>query len=88
MKKNLEFPILAYLRAVIVPILSVTLAALPVPILLHFTIHGFWNNLIVVGIVTFALTMADVYFVGMNTHEKLMARNMILNKIPFLRYKD
>ena len=88
MKRKLNFPLLPYIKAVILPIVSVTLVALPVPMLLYYTIHGFWQNLIIVGIITFAMTMADVYFVGMNTHEKLMARNMILKKIPFLRYKN
>lgn len=88
MKRKLNFPLLPYIKAVILPIVSVTLVALPVPMLLYYTIHGFWQNLIIVGVITFALTMADVYFVGMNTHEKLMARNMILKKIPFLRYKN
>ncbi len=85
MKKKLNFPLLPYIKAVIMPIVSVTLVALPIPILLYYTIHGFWQNMIIVGIITFALTVVDVYFVGMNTHEKLIARNMILKKIPFLK---
>ena len=85
MKKKLNFPLLPYIKAVIMPIVSVTLVALPIPILLYYTIHGFWQNMIIVGIITFALTVVDVYFVGMNTHEKLIVRNMILKKIPFLK---
>ena len=85
MKKKLNFPLLPYIKAVIMPIVSVTLVALPIPILLYYTIHGFWQNMIIVGIITFTLTVVDVYFVGMNTHEKLIARNMILKKIPFLK---
>lgn len=87
MKKKLNFPLLPYIRAVILPIISVTLVALPVPMLLFYIIHGFWPNLIILGSVTFALTIFDVYFVGMNTHEKQMARNMILKKIPILKSK-
>lgn len=87
MKRMLKFPLLSYLKAVIVPILIVTFAAIPIPLILFYTIHGFWQNMIIVGIATFALTILDVYFVGMNTHEKLLARNMILKKIPFLKCK-
>lgn len=83
----LKFPLLSYLKAVIVPILIVTFAAIPIPLILFYTIHGFWQNMIIVGIATFALTIVDVYFVGMNTHEKQLARNMILKKIPFLKCK-
>lgn len=87
MKKKLNFPLLSYLKAVIAPILSVTFVAIPIPLILNYMIHGFWQNMIIVGIATFALTILDVYFVGMNTHEKLLARNMILKKIPFLKCK-
>ncbi|MGO5016647.1 lipopolysaccharide biosynthesis protein [Segatella copri] len=87
MKKNLNFPLLSYLKAVIAPILSVTFVAIPIPLILNYMIHGFWQNMIIVGIATFALTILDVYFVGMNTHEKLLARNMILKKIPFFKCK-
>lgn len=87
MKKKLNFPLLSYLKAVITPILSVTFVAIPIPLILNYMIHGFWQNMIIVGIATFALTILDVYFVGMNTHEKLLVRNMILKKIPFLKCK-
>lgn len=87
MKKKLNFPLLSYLKAVIAPILSVTFVAIPIPLILNYMIHGFWQNMIIVGIATFALTILDVYFVGMNTHEKLLVRNMILKKIPFLKCK-
>ena len=87
MQKKLNFPLLSYLKAVIAPILSVTFVAIPIPLILNYMIHGFWQNMIIVGIATFALTILDVYFVGMNTHEKLLARNMILKKIPFLKCK-
>lgn len=87
MKKMLNFPLLSYLKAVIAPILSVTFVAIPIPLILNYMIHGFWQNMIIVGIATLALTILDVYFVGMNTHEKLLARNMILKKIPFLKCK-
>lgn len=87
MKKKLNFPLLTYLKAVIVPILSVTFVAIPIPLILFYMIHGFWQNLIIVGIATFVSTIVDVYFVGMNTHEKQLARNMILKKIPFFKCK-
>ena len=87
MKHKLDFPLFPYLRNVIFPILWVTLVALPLPILLHFAIVGFWQNLIIVGGVTFLVTMLDVYYIGMNSHEKEMARNMVFKKIPILKNK-
>lgn len=85
MKQKLDFPLLPYFRNVLVPILAVTLVALPVPIILHYTINGFWANLIVVGFATLFATMVDIYFVGMNVREREMARQMIFSKIPLLK---
>ena len=82
MKRKMDFPLLPYLRNVLVPIIIVTLIALPIPIVLNYIVHGFWANLLIVGIVTLTVTMFDVYFVGMTAHEKEMARNMIFNNSP------
>lgn len=78
MKKKLYFPLFPYIRFVIAPILFVTVVALPVPFILHYIISGFWMNLIAVGLATMLITIIDVYFIGMNIHEKEMVRNMIL----------
>lgn len=85
MKKKLDFPLLPYLRKVIVPILLVTIVALPIPIILYYIVPGYWTNLIMVGLVTLFVTILDVYFIGMNAHEKEMVRNTILKKIPLLK---
>lgn len=85
MKKNLDFPLLPYFRNVIVPIFFVTIAALPIPIILHYCVSGFWQNLIVVGFSTLTVTILDVYFIGMNAHEKETVRNMIFKKITLLK---
>lgn len=87
MNVKMNFPLIAYLQKVILPIFTVTLVVLPVPILLYYTIHGFWQNLIIVGLGTFTTTVLVIYFVGMNIHERNMARNMLLKKIPFLKSK-
>lgn len=70
MKKKLDFPLFLYFKKVMLPISNVTLLALPIPILLYYTIHGFWQNLIIVGIVTFIVTILDIYYIGMNIQEK------------------
>ena len=81
MNQKLDFPLLPYVQKVVLPIACVTIFALPIPIFLYYSIHGFWPNLIVVGGVTLCLTMADVYFVGMNRHEKEMVCNVVMKKI-------
>ena len=85
MQKKLDFSLLPYFRNVLVPILAVTIVALPIPVILNYIVDGFWTNLLVVGFTTLIVTMFDVYFVGMNSHEKEMARNMIFKKIPILK---
>ena len=85
MKKKLEFPLLPYLRNVIVPVLLVTIVALPVPGILYYFIDGFWQKLFVIGFTTLIITMLDVYFVGMNLREKELVKTMIINKVPLFK---
>lgn len=85
MKQRLQFPISQYIRNVIIPILIVTIASLPVPLILYNQIDNFWLNMFVVGFATFFVAILAVYFIGMNTHEKELVRNMLLNKIPVLK---
>ena len=87
MKKRLDFPLLPYLSKVIVPIVLVTILALPIPLALSHFITDFWQNMIIVGVVTFAITVLDVYFVGMNAHEKAMFKTTIKNKIPLFKHR-
>ena len=85
MKQRLQFPISQYIRNVIIPILIVTIASLPVPLILYNQIDNFWLNMFVVGFATFFVAILAVYFMGMNTHEKELVRNMLLKKIPVLK---
>ena len=85
MKQRLQFPISQYIRNVIIPILIVTIASLPVPLILYNQIDNFWLNMFVVGFATFFVAILAVYFIGMNTHEKELVRNMLLKKIPVLK---
>lgn len=84
MKNKLDFPLMPYFQKVILPIIYVTLLALPIPIVLAGLIHGFWMNLFVVGIVTLVVTMLDVYFVGLSMQERKMLTGFVLKKIPIL----
>ena len=85
MKQRLQFPISKYIRNVIIPILIVTIASLPVPLILYNQIDNFWLNMFVVGFATFFVAILAVYFIGMNTHEKELVRNMLLKKIPVFK---
>ena len=85
MKQRLQFPISQYIRNVIIPILIVTIASLPVPLILYNQIDNFWLNMFVVGFATFFVAILAVYFIGMNTHEKELVRNMLLKKIPVFK---
>lgn len=87
MKRKLDFPLFPYVQKVMLPILIVTMIALPVPIFLNYLIIGFWENLIVVGLATLIVTVLDVYYVGMNVNERAMVQNVIIKKIPILKKK-
>ena len=81
MKRKMDFPLLLYVRQVIMPIVLVSVIALPVPISLQLLIQGFWPNLIVVGLSTFFVMILDVYFVGMDKYEKKLIHKVVLRKI-------
>ena len=85
MKRKLDFPLSAYIRQTLFPIVGVTVLSLPIPFILSNVIEGFWPNLITVGLVTLLMTMSIIYFVGMNTSERLLVKNMLLKKIPILK---
>ena len=86
-KHKLDFPLLPYVRQVIIPIITVTVVALLVPIILNYWIYVFWNNMIVVGFVTVIVTLIDVYSIGMNVHEKELVRGVIRKKLSTFKQK-
>lgn len=83
MYKELAFPLHSYIRTVLAPILIVTIVALPVPIFFNCLITSFWLNLIGVALVSFTVTILDIYYIGLNAKERIKVRSLILQKIPF-----
>ena len=80
-KRNMGFPLLSYTSKVLLPIAFVTILAMPVPTILCLTVSGFWAKLIIVVFAGLIVTALDVYYVGMNRHERQMALQMISGKL-------
>ncbi len=80
MKRNLGFPLAEYAKKVLLPIIAVTVIAIPVPVLLSTYVQGIWETLIIVGGISLTVTMIDVYFIGINKDERLLLTKMVKNK--------
>ena len=53
------------------------------PIFFNCLITSFWLNLIGVALVSFTVTILDIYYIGLNAKERIKVRSLILQKIPF-----
>lgn len=78
------FPIMRFVKEVVLPILMVTFLSFLVPYLIytHMT-HGMVKSVVVV-LSCLAWSVPIVYFVGMNAHERTVVKgkfNVVLNKI-------
>ena len=84
-KKFMEFPLSDYVQKVILKIFFVTLVAMPIPLTVKFLLHGFWLNLAAVLVISFFVSVLDIYFIGLSSSEKKMLNSVIIKKIPFLK---
>lgn len=80
-KNYLEFPLGEYIKKVILPIVYVTIFALPVPVFISHIVTGFWNNLIMVGITSCITTIIVICFVGMNGDERTTVKRLVFRKL-------
>ena len=88
LKRSYKFPLFHYFKEVMIPVVLVTLLALPVPIFLRQVINGFWLNFLTVGLVSLAVTIMIVYYVGMTHKERTFVVQMISSKLPFIKHKS
>lgn len=85
--RTMRFPLSAYTKTVLLPILYVTAIAIPIPLVLNHYVLGFWQNLLVVATAAVLVTSLDVYYIGMNTNEREIAKSMVWKKLPFKKNK-
>ena len=86
-KYSLEIKIKSSIRNVFIPVITVTLLSLPIPLLLRTYIPGFWVNLLVVVFVSFGVTAALIMSVGLSSTERTAIIGILSKKLPFLKKK-
>ena len=79
--KSMAFPLLLFVKKVLIPILYVTILSLPVPLALNLYVKGFWLNLITVIIVSLIVSILVVYMVGLNKNERKFALEILEKRI-------
>ena len=80
-KYNIGFPLSQYVRQVIMPILKVTIMALPIPMLIYKFSSILGINFILIGLISFVVTLITTYFLGLDKQEKDLINNFIRRKI-------
>ena len=75
------FPLLSYVRNVLLPVSIVTILALPVPFILNTMIEGFWTNIIAVVTVSLLSTATVAYLIGMDAKEKTFIIEVVASKL-------
>lgn len=85
-KYTQNFPIVSFLKKVIIPITLVVVLSTPIPSILNHCITAFWWNLGSVGISSLVITIIAVIFVGMNGKERKIILSAVGRRIPFLKH--
>lgn len=79
LKPLIKISITKFIKEVIIPSFNVGLAALFIPVFVHFYLKQGFIRLFSVSIVAFICTAISIYFIGINANEKLFLRNRFNN---------
>lgn len=86
-KKLYGLPLRKYMLQVWSCVYIVTLIVVPVPYYLSCLMESSWQRLLATTGSFMVIFFPVTYFVGLNLTERNMVRQMLLNKIPFLKKK-
>lgn len=81
MRKYLEFPVVSFIKKVIIPILSVIVISAPVPILISVVMGSDIASFVIVLIVAIVISGITIYKVGLSFDERSFIKNILYNKI-------
>ena len=76
MKRLIQLDVKKYVKTVVLPIGMVSLFSVPIPIYLSFSYEDGWLKFIVLSIVSLLLSILIVYYMGLDSEEKLMLKKM------------
>lgn len=86
LKKQLAFPIISYIRKTIIPIIKVTILALPIPLLVFYFTHLNTFTTLTINIITSFLSgLLCIYSIGISQSEKEQIISLIIKKINTIK---
>ena len=84
-QRKFGFPITAYLKQTVVPIFKVIIISTPIPLIIArlFPINNSVYGLLI-SFLAFFVIVPTIMFVGLNTNERILLKEMVGKKIPFI----
>ena len=80
MKRKYSFPLVDFIKKVIVPIVKVTFCSISIPLIIYCLIDNLYNKIWIVGIISIITTSVTIYLIGLNESEKELIKEFT-NKI-------
>lgn len=78
------FSLTYYFNQVVIPLIIMSMVAIPIPLILHCFIRSSWFRLLIVSIVSVISTTIASYYVALNRDEREFVKKAISMKLPFV----
>lgn len=79
LKEKTGFPLMMFFKNVIIPIMVTTLLCILLPVAMVYKMDEGVLRFVTIGIVSIVSTTVVIYFCGLTSNEKEMAKNMVVN---------
>jgi hypothetical protein len=76
----MNFPLLSYIKNVIMPICIVSILSVPLPLIVNNCVHPLWLNLLTVGTTSIIVSTSIMYTVGLKTEERNVVKKLFIDK--------
>ncbi len=87
-QRRFGFPILCYIKQTVIPIFKVIIISVPIPLLatrLFSLNYGIYSLLI--SLLALICVVPTIFIVGLTMHERILLKEMVVKKIPFINKK-
>lgn len=84
MRVKMYFPIKQFINKVMCPVVLVTMAALPLPLLAYYSITGIYANFIITIFISLVSVAIATYTLGLTNHEREFVKMTLQNKFTLL----
>jgi O-antigen/teichoic acid export membrane protein len=80
-RRHSGIPLAPYVREVIVPLVLITLLAIPLPLLAHYLLAG-WKDLVITTLVSLLITGILIWLIGLKPTEKKHIKEFVKKRLP------